>query len=176
MKEICLKYNRHGFTLVELLVAISIIGLLAVVTATSAGQISLRARNAQRTADLKKIQYALERYHSDQGFYPSDLNIDSVASITNLAGTVYLAPLPHDPTFNAGGSLHYCYMAGKTKNNVDNEESSGGSGSNSTCDNSIGNTCQYYRVYAQNENGDPANDFKCTNGSGLHHYNSKMDP
>lgn len=64
--------HRHlGYTLVELLVAIAIIGILAtiVLIALRSGTQTQKARDSKRKGDLSKIQRCLEEYNNDHGFY-----------------------------------------------------------------------------------------------------------
>lgn len=75
------KYNKRtvnkvskAFTLVELLVVISIIGVLASIGLVSFRTAQTRSRDAQRKSDLKEISSALELYYSDYGQYPNGIN------------------------------------------------------------------------------------------------------
>ncbi len=63
--------NQKGFTLIEILVVVFIIGLLATIILP---KIMGRQEEAQRTkamADIKNIQTALDLFKLDNGFYPS---------------------------------------------------------------------------------------------------------
>jgi len=62
--------NNRGFTLVELLVAVGIIGVLASISIVSVGSIRSKARDARRLADVKQVQNALELVFNDYEKYP----------------------------------------------------------------------------------------------------------
>lgn len=59
-----------GFTLVEVLVVISIIGILSSILYVSFGESKEMARNKAIQAELKEVQLALELYKSQNGRYP----------------------------------------------------------------------------------------------------------
>jgi prepilin-type N-terminal cleavage/methylation domain-containing protein len=63
---------KKGFTLVELLIVVGLIGILIAITVTSYGTIQKKSRNSRRMNDLKAVQNALEQYASDNnGQYPT---------------------------------------------------------------------------------------------------------
>lgn len=61
---------RKSFTLIELLIVITIIGILAVALVPKIAQGPARARDVQRKADLQNVATALELYYADHGEYP----------------------------------------------------------------------------------------------------------
>lgn len=62
---------KKGFTLVELLVVISIIGILATLLLVSFNGAQMQARDTTRKSDLKQYQTALEVYaNRNDGLYP----------------------------------------------------------------------------------------------------------
>ncbi len=63
--------SKKGFTLVEILIVVSIIGLLASIVLVGLGSFRSRGRDARRIADLGQTQNALELYYSKFGSYPS---------------------------------------------------------------------------------------------------------
>ena len=62
---------RKGFTLVELLVVITIIAVLSMIGMTIFSGVQKNARDAKRRADLDAIHTALELYKVANGHYPS---------------------------------------------------------------------------------------------------------
>ena len=64
--------NRRAFTLVELLVVISIIGLLSTIAIVSLNSARVKSRDTKRIADLKQISTAVELYINATGALPTD--------------------------------------------------------------------------------------------------------
>lgn len=90
-----LRRRRAGFTLVEMLVVISIIGILATVLLANYTASRGRARDAQRKSDIREIQTALELYKGSQKppAYPP--------ALTNLSPS-YMKTVAHDPSCTGG--------------------------------------------------------------------------
>jgi prepilin-type N-terminal cleavage/methylation domain-containing protein len=65
------KYDNQGFTIVELLVVIIVIGILAAITMVSYSGITTRANTAVVQSDLDNIARRLEMYKIDNGQYPA---------------------------------------------------------------------------------------------------------
>jgi prepilin-type N-terminal cleavage/methylation domain-containing protein len=76
---ISLKKRNQGFTIVELLIVIVVIGILALLVITTYSGIQQKARNSKRQADLSSLQTQLEAFFSQNGYYPSltDLKSDT---------------------------------------------------------------------------------------------------
>ncbi len=62
--------KREGFTLIEIMVVVGIIGVLSTVGVVSYGKTRAKARDAKYIADAVVIQKAVDRYYSDHGNYP----------------------------------------------------------------------------------------------------------
>src|SRR3972149_8548183 len=75
-----------GFTLVELLVVLSVIGILASIGVASYTRVRARARDSQRKQDLKAIQTGLEQYFLINADYPVDLANSALTSYVAIAG------------------------------------------------------------------------------------------
>jgi len=80
---ISLKKQSRGFTIVELLIVIVVIGILAGLVITTYNGIQQKARNTERTTDLKTFQSQLEAYYANNGFYPSSADLGGTGS-TNV--------------------------------------------------------------------------------------------
>ncbi len=66
------KYRTHsgGFTLMELMVVILIMGLLAAVIMAAVQQSRAQGRDASRVQAMKELQKGIELYYSEYGYYP----------------------------------------------------------------------------------------------------------
>lgn len=76
---------RWGFTLIELLVVITIVSLLTIVVTYSVREQGASTRDAQRQADLRNLQTAIELYKQRYGRYPEGCNgpVPSINGILN---------------------------------------------------------------------------------------------
>lgn len=96
--------KSRGFTLVELLVSISIIAILTVIGLVMYNQATMNARDARRKQDLQHIAQALEVYYQKNGQYPASgvsgrLFSNTTTWITGLAPD-YINSVPIDPKNN----------------------------------------------------------------------------
>ena len=114
--------TTSGFTLVELLVVMAILGVLVTLVAGGYRTAQLRGNDAQRKADLKEVANALELFYSDYGKYP-DASGTQIAACSYNANTqtgsacswgtgeftdnktIYFKELPEDPS----SSYYYVY-------------------------------------------------------------------
>lgn len=119
-----------GFTLIELMVAMSVIAVLSTIAFTSYSNAQKSARDARRKADLNQINLYLQYYYSDNGQYPQAGNCNGGVGfqpgygpciVNSTAGTTwipalstYASRLPIDP-LNTGsppqsaGNFSYAY-------------------------------------------------------------------
>ena len=81
----------RGFTLIEILIVVAIIGILASVVLVGLGPVQRRGRDARRISDLRNIQTGLELYYNKNGFYPSASG-DWVAALKTVVPNI-----PRDP-------------------------------------------------------------------------------
>lgn len=129
MKKI---FPRRGFTLIEIMLVIALLGILVVAGFGAFTSSLARGRDAKRKGDLNQITKALGMYYNDAGRYPDATNGAIVGCVPAAGGaaqvcawgsvfqnantaTVYMAQLPTDPSSGksyfyyapAGGSSYY---------------------------------------------------------------------
>jgi len=63
--------TSFGFTIVELLIVIVIIGILAAITIVSFNGVTSKANISKSQSDLKNMQKLIEMYKVDNGTYPN---------------------------------------------------------------------------------------------------------
>lgn len=81
------KNNSTGFTIIELIVILLIIGILTSILALTYSGIRQRQNNNDRIADIKLISAHLETYYAENGKYPTFADLNSPTwRATNLKG------------------------------------------------------------------------------------------
>jgi prepilin-type N-terminal cleavage/methylation domain-containing protein len=99
MKEI----SKTGFTLIEILLVVAIMGLLSSIIFVSLTQARIKARDAKRKADIKSLITAIHLYHSVNNQYPSGGALgtpNSETDVQNLSSFLvpnFLPKIPDDP-------------------------------------------------------------------------------
>ncbi len=73
------KYSQKGFTIVELLIVIVVIGILAALVLNTFSGAQKRARDTERTGDINALATQLEVYYNDKGAYPQWEQINTEA-------------------------------------------------------------------------------------------------
>jgi general secretion pathway protein G len=81
--------GRRGFTLLELLIVMAIIGILVSTTALVYRHSVTKAKEAALKQDLYHMRECINQYFADRGKYP--------ASLQNLVDAQYLREIPRDP-------------------------------------------------------------------------------
>lgn len=145
-----------GFSLVELMVVISIIAVVSMAAFSSLNAIQSKGRDTQRQADLRTIQSALQQYYASENHYPDTMTLNNGAAFS-ANGRTYLTSTPKDPV--SGTSTPYCYISLRS--------SQAGA---SSCESATPGECHYYELYANLENSAGASSYTCNSVN----YNFKI--
>jgi prepilin-type N-terminal cleavage/methylation domain-containing protein len=112
-----MKRLKKGFTLVELMVVITVIAILMTIAIVSFTRIQKQARDTKRKADIRTLQTALQAYFTEFQAYPIQ-NPDPANATTSLAvlatnGT-YIPSIPLAPLGSTGTNQGYMYVSDPT--------------------------------------------------------------
>ena len=96
--------NQGGFSLIEIFVVLISVGVLVAIVVTTYSGIQARSRNNTRTADITTLQEYIEKFYSQNMYYPSlkDMNNASWRS-ANLKGLSQGAL--QDPSWTASNKI-----------------------------------------------------------------------
>jgi prepilin-type N-terminal cleavage/methylation domain-containing protein len=114
------KNRQKGFTLLELLIVVAIIGLLASLILVGLTAFRTRGRDARRVADLKQVQNGLEVYYTKNLRYPCNSNyagaLDSWEGLTTIltTGGIGISQISQDPL---GENSSYGYATNESCQN-----------------------------------------------------------
>lgn len=135
------KTASRGFTIVELLIVIVVIGILAGLVVVTYNGIQQKARDTERKTDVNALHGQLEAYQAQNGKYPTLANVnDATFRSTNMKGLD--AAALQDPKgtaqtlADAAAANVYSYVA-----------------TPANCDNGVGGDCTSYALTATLEAG-----------------------
>jgi len=89
-------WNAKGFTLIELMIVVSIVGILATIAVPSYQSSVIKARETVLRQDLFTLRELLDHHRADKGKYPPSLD--------SLVTAGYLRAIPKDPFTNSPNS------------------------------------------------------------------------
>ena len=121
--------SQSGFTIIELLIVIVVIGILAGLVLNVFTGIQEQGRDAERKTDLEATEGHLEAYAAKNGYYPTDANVaDTTFVSANFQG------LDPDALLDPTSGTAYAYASAPV-----------------ACDNTTGNECSSYILSADLE-------------------------
>jgi general secretion pathway protein G len=108
------RLNQRGFTLIEIMVVVVILGILAAVVVPRVLDRPAQARRTKAAADIKGIESALGMFKLDNGFFPStDQGLNALVDKPETGRIpkryppgAYLKKVPIDPWGN-----EYAYLS-----------------------------------------------------------------
>jgi general secretion pathway protein G len=83
------KAAQRGFTLLELIIVVAIIGILATIAMPALKDMPRRANESVLKTNLRTIRDLIDQYYGDQGHYPESLDV--------LVEKGYVRMVPYDP-------------------------------------------------------------------------------
>lgn len=135
------KKNNRGFTIVELLIVIVVIGILAALVIVTYNGIQQKARDTERKTDINALASHLEAYNATAGRYPTLANTNDTAfRATNMKG------LPGDALQDPKGAAQ-TLIASPAANGYAYQVTPAG------CDNGANGDCTQYTLTATLEAG-----------------------
>jgi prepilin-type N-terminal cleavage/methylation domain-containing protein len=100
------KYKQQsGFTIVELLIVIVVIGILAAISITAFSGVQQRGRDSERTSDVKQLKKALEMFYAEKNYYPSVSDVRTASFRTSELKIPEGVVTPPGQT----GTIGYCW-------------------------------------------------------------------
>ena len=81
--------RQAGFTLLELIIVVAIIGILATIAMPALKDMPRRANESVLKTNLRTLRDLIDQYYGDQGHYPESLEV--------LVDKHYVRQIPYDP-------------------------------------------------------------------------------
>ncbi|NOZ77854.1 MAG: prepilin-type N-terminal cleavage/methylation domain-containing protein [Acidobacteria bacterium] len=107
-----------GFTLIELIVVVAIIGILATIAVPAMKTAPQKAREAALKEDLFTLRSCIDQYLADKGHYPPSLKA--------LVDAGYIRRIPEDPITRSTESWKVVYAESDQDTDLQPPEGQGG--------------------------------------------------
>lgn len=105
MKLLMKPVLNRGFTMIEIIIALSLIGLFVSVPILAYSGYIKKSRDTKRKNDINQLSTALQQYKNSQGTYPASINGAIATDLQTLVDRGYIPSIPKDPK---DGNLPSC--------------------------------------------------------------------
>lgn len=109
--------REAGFTLMELIIVVALIGILATIVIPNLRTTPIKAKEAVLKADLHTFRDVIDQFFADRGYYPEELQ--------DLVDKGYLRDVPRDP-FTESKETWIMIYSDETTQGADVAEARGG--------------------------------------------------
>jgi type II secretion system protein G len=127
-----MKKKNQGFTLLELMIVMIILGVLAALISGNFISSLKKGRDAQRKQDLHQVQTSIELFYEDKHVYPDSISFGGELCENEPCQAddkKYMVKIPSDPLNTNNQGYAYCVSAqkdsyqlyAKLENTIDNQ-------------------------------------------------------